>query len=280
MLWNKNIRFCDINPTCYKISTQKEIIKQKIRNLFSKEKFAKKKSLEKLPNIVFRFHSNMIKRAEGVDLTSQLNKAENIKIASSKINGVIVHPGETFSFWELVGKISKRRGYLEGRVIMKNKLVMGTGGGICNLANTINRVILHSPMTVTEFHKHSDALAPDEGPRVPLEAGTSVSYNYIDYRFRNDTDQDVQFLIWCEGEELFCELRSEREFPNRYELIEEGHHFQKEGEKYFRISKIYRSVTSKETGEQVGKELVWDNHSEVMFDYSLIPTELIASGER
>lgn len=277
MFWNKNVRFCDLGPVCYKISKQKGIIKRHLKDFFGKEKIAKQKTEEKLPNVVFGFHSNMIKRAEGVDITSQTNKAENIRIASSKMNGVIIQPGETFSFWKMVGKTTKRKGYLDGRVIVKNKLVMGLGGGLCNLSNSINRVILHSPMTVTEFHKHSDALAPDEGKRVPLSAGTAVSYNYIDYRFRNDTDQKVQLLIWCEGEELFGELRSEREFPNSYELIEEGHHFRKEGEKYFRVSKIYRNVTNKQTGEFIEKELIWDNHSEVMFDYSLIPQELIVT---
>ena len=102
--------------------------------------------------------------------------------------------------------------------------------------------MLHSPLTVTEFHSHSDALAPDHGKRVPFSSGTSVSYNYIDYRFKNNTDQNVQLLLWCENGKLCGELRSEREFPHYYEIIEENHHFHKEKEKFFRISQIYRNV--------------------------------------
>ena len=45
---------------------------------------------------------------------------------------------------------------------------------------------------MTELWKHSDALAPDEGERHPFSTGTSVKYNNIDYRFRNDFHQDVQ----------------------------------------------------------------------------------------
>lgn len=71
----------------------------------------------------------------------------------------------------------------------------GLGGGLCNLGNTIHLLVLHSPLTVTEFHSHSDALAPDHGKRVPFSSGTSVSYNYIDYRFKNNTDQNVQLLL-------------------------------------------------------------------------------------
>ena len=64
MLWNKNKLFCEINPFCYEISLQKEIFKRHIKNLLSKEKFAKTKTEEKLPNIVSENSSNMIKRAK------------------------------------------------------------------------------------------------------------------------------------------------------------------------------------------------------------------------
>lgn len=275
MLWKRDKLFCEINPTCYAISLQKEIVKRHIENFMSDEKFAKTITEEKLPNIVSEYHSNMIKRAPGVDLTHQLNKAVNIGIASGKINGIVIRPGEVFSLWKTVGKPSKRRGYKEGRIIKKDELVAGIGGGLCNLGNAIHLLVLHSPLQVTEFHKHSDALAPDEGKRVLFSAGTSVSYNHIDYRFKNLTDQNVQILVWCEGEMLHAELRSEKPFLYKYELIEENHHFKKEGEKFYRNSKIYRNIIDRTTNEFVNKELVLDNHSEVMFDYDLIPKEQI-----
>ena len=136
-------------------------------------------------------------------------------------------------------------------------------------------MILHSPLEVVEFHHHSDALAPEEGKRVPFSTGTSISYNYIDYRFKNNTDQNIQLHVWCDDEKLHAELRSEKEFPWKYSLVEEDHHFQKENEKYFRVSKIYREVTDRSTGEVLNKELILNNHSEVMYDYDLIPKDLI-----
>ena len=139
----------------------------------------------------------------------------------------------------------------------------------------IHWLVLNSPLEVTELHHHTDALFPDERRRVPFGTGTSVSFNYIDYRFRNPTEQCVQILVWCENGELCGELRSERAFPHRYKLIEENHHFRKEGEKYFRISQVYRLVIDRASGEEVRKELILDNHSEVMYDYSLIPEEQI-----
>lgn len=267
--------FCELNPICYAISLQKEILKRHIKNLLHPGKMAATRSDAALPNLIAEYSSNMIKRAPGINLEHQENKAVNIAIACGKITGIVIHPGEEFSFWQLVGKTTKRRGFKEGRIIRNNKLVAGTGGGLCNLANTIHLLVLNSPLTVTEFHKHSDALAPDQGKRVPLSAGTSVSYNNLDFRFKNNTDQDFQLLTWCEGEVLHTQLRSQGAIHYRYELVEEGHHFRKEGEKYYRVSKIYRQSWDKVTGKMLEKKLILDNHSEVMFDPALIPQELI-----
>jgi len=275
VFWNKELLFCDINPTCYAISVKKENLKRHLQDLKRKENFATDFQKEKLTYVVSERSSNMIKRAEGVDLASQFNKAKNIELACQKLNGLVIKPGEVFSFWKLVGKISEKKGYKAGRVIERNKLILGIGGGICNLANTINLLVIHSPLLITEFHTHSDALAPDETGRIPLNAGTSVSYNHIDYRFKNTTNQSFQLMLWCEGEVLHAALRSERELPYTYDILEENHHFKKEKEKFYRISKIYKATLSKTSGDMVEKTLIWDNHSEVMFDYGLIPKDQI-----
>jgi vancomycin resistance protein VanW len=81
-----------------------------------------------------------------------------------------------------------------------------------------------------------------------MSSGTSVCYNYVDFRFKNTTDQPVQLCVWCEDGELRGELRSARQFPFTYEITEEGHHFAKEGDKYFRISKIYKLTKDRQTG--------------------------------
>lgn len=267
--------FCEINPTCYAISLQKEICKRHVKDLLGGKKFATTLQQEKLPNIVAEYSCNLIKRGKGIDLRLQENKAVNIELACKKINGIVIHTGETFSFWRTVGKTTKKKGYKDGRVIIKGKLIPGLGGGLCNLGNTIHYMILHSPLDVVEFHHHSDALAPEEGKRIPFSTGTSVSYNYIDYRFQNNTEQNIQLLVWCADGKLHGELRSEKEFPYTYKIVEEDHHFHQEGEKFFRISKIYREIIERATGNLINKELILDNHSEVMYDYDLIPQDQI-----
>ncbi len=269
--------FCEICPFTYALSLQKERWKRSIKDMFSHETYAVNHQDIRLPLVVNSQHNNMIKHGPGINPRHQQNKADNIRLACSKIDGLLIHPGETFSFWKVVGKTSRQNGFKDGRVLINGHLTAGVGGGLCNLANTINLLILHSPMTITELHHHSDALAPDpHGQHHPYSAGTSVNYNFVDYRFRNDTDQTVQLCTWCEGDELMAELRSEHPFRYAYRLTEEGHHFHQEADgTYYRISKIYRETLNPTTGEVVSRELSWDNHSKVMFDPTLIPPEQI-----
>ena len=275
----REISFSSINPACYAISERKETLRRHITNARSSEQFASNHASEPLPYLIASHSCGLIKRGPGIDPELQYNKAINIELASDAINGLVIHPGETFSFWHTVGNTTARRGYKDGRIIINDKLAPGMGGGLCNLGNTMNLLVLHSPLEITEFHTHSDALAPDGPVRVPMSTGTSVSYNYIDYRCKNTTDQDFQLLAWCADETSFAELRSSRPVPYTYQIVEEGHRFQKEGDKYFRVSKIYRETHDAATGALVNKELIWDNHSEVMYDYSLIPDDQIASDE-
>ena len=268
--------FCDINPTCYKISVKKETLRRNLKDFFSSEKIAKEKTEEILPNIVKSHGSVLVRRLAGVDIKLQENKVTNIRLAAEKINGIIIKPGETFSFWKTIGKTTEKEGYVEGLVIKRGgKLGSDIGGGLCQMANMVHWLVLNSPLDVTELHHHSDALFPDERRRVPFGTGTSVVNNYVDYRFKNNTEQKVQILVWIEEGELCGELRSEEQYPFRYRLTEENHHFRKENGKFYRISKVFRHIIDRETNNEIKKELILDNHSLVMYDYSLIPPEQI-----
>ena len=267
--------FCDISPAAYAISEENEILKRKLSDALAirkgRVKFAETRQKDLLPVLISSHDSGMIKKGPGIEPELQENKAVNIRLASAKLDGLIIQPGETFSFWRTIGRTTRRKGYKDGRVIIANRLRPGVGGGLCNLGNTIHLLALYSPLTVTEMHTHSDALAPDEGPRKPFATGTSVAFNYIDLRFRNDTDQPFQLHVWTENGRSYAQLLSMEPCPYTYELTEEGHRFQKEGEKYYRVGKIYRVTKEKATDKVLDKQLIRDNHSEVMYDYSLIP---------
>ena len=206
----------------------------------------------------------------------QKNKVINLQLASKKIDGIIINPGEEFSFWNLVGNATKAKGYKEGLVISNSQMKKGVGGGLCQMANMIHWLVLHTPLEVTELHHHSDALFPDEKRRVPFGTGTSISYKALDYRFKNTTENPVQIRVWLDDTMLYGEIRSTVPLNKKYKIIEEDNHYAKDNDGiFYRNSKVYRIITDKETKKEIKKELILDNHSKVMYDYNLIPAEEI-----
>ena len=267
--------FCEYGPLAYEISLYKEALKKTIEDKRAGYKIAKKKSYDNLEYIWKGDAKVLLRKLHGVDMQLQINKAKNLEIAGKKIDGVIIMPGEVFSFWNLVGKTSKRKGYLEGLTISASSLGSGIGGGLCQMANLIHYLVLHTDLEVVEKYHHSDALFPDVKRRVPFGTGTSIAYKRLDYKFKNTSDTPIQLRIWQDDTMLYGEIRSTVPLKYKYKLVEEGHHFAEEDGIFYRNSKVYKVKMNKETGEEISKELILDNHSRVMYDYSLIPKDEI-----
>lgn len=268
--------FCEYGPICYKISLFKEAKKKDFKDLKAGKKFAKKINKENLEYIWKGDTKILLRKLYGVNMELQKNKVTNLKLASKKIDGIIINPGEEFSFWNLVGNATKRKGYKEGLVISNSKMKQGVGGGLCQMANMIHWLVLHTPLEVTELHHHSDALFPDVKRRVPFGTGTSISYKALDYRFKNTTENPVQIRVWLDDTMLYGEIRSTVPLDKKYKIVEEDNHYAKDDDGiFYRNSKVYRIITDKETKQEIKKELILDNHSKVMYDYSLIPAEEI-----
>lgn len=268
--------FCEYGRIPYKISSIKEELKKDFLDIRYHNKLSKEKRMENLEYIWKSDAKMMLRKLHNVDMQLQVNKITNLKIAEKQIDGIIVNPGETFSFWNLIGKPSKKKGYLEGLTISTSKLEKNYGGGLCQLANLVHYLVLHTPLDVVELHHHSDALFPDFKRTAPFGTGTSVAYKTVDYRFKNNLDVPVQIRVWQDDVMLYGEIRSIKPLKFKYKLVEEDNFYKKEDDGiFYRNSKVYRIKIDRETNKQVEKELVLINHSKVMYDYSLIPEEQI-----
>ncbi len=268
--------FCEYGPLAYSISLFKEARKKDLKDLMAGKRFAKDRSEDNLEYIWKGDSRVLLRKLHGVDMQLQKNKVVNLLIASKKIDGIVIKPGEEFSFWNLVGNATKAKGYLEGLMISNGKLLKGTGGGLCQMANMIHWLVLHTPLTVTEMHHHSDALFPDVKRRVPFGTGTSVAYKAVDYRFKNTTGYPVQIRVWLDSTFLYGEIRSTVKLPDKYRIIEEDNYYAKEPDGiFYRNSKVYRIITDRKTKEIKSRELILNNHSRVLYDYSLIPEDEI-----
>lgn len=222
----------------------------------------KKVATEKLDDPMqfrcFTHQSLLLRKLGDVDMSLQYNKITNLKLAAEKINGVIIKPGETFSLWSLVGRPTAKKGYLEGMVLKDGEAKSDIGGGLCQMANLIFWMVLHTPLTVTERHHHSFDAFPDSGRTLPFGSGATIYYNYLDLQFRNQTDKAFQINVQVTDEHLKGEIRCNQELEYCYHIIEKGHQylFDVLQEKYFRTNSLWREIADRKTGRLVKEEFI------------------------
>jgi len=194
----------------------------------------------------------------------QENKVHNLEIACKKINGIIIRPGKTFSYWKLIGKPTKSKGYKKGMIFHNRKIKAGIGGGLCQLSNMIFWMALHSPLTITERYRHDYDIFPDANRKIPFGSGATCIYNYRDLQLTNNTSTPIQILVKVTDTHLVGEIVSLEKAPYTYEVYEKDHiikHHSWGG--YSRHNVLYRKVF--ENNVQINDEFLFENHALMMY---------------
>ncbi|MES1152172.1 MAG: VanW family protein, partial [Dongia sp.] len=85
----------------------------------------------------------------------QFGKVENLRRAATRFDRIAIPAGGVCSFWKQLGRPSRRRGFVAGRMLKEGCLVASTGGGLCQLSNALFDVALKSGAEIVERHAHS-----------------------------------------------------------------------------------------------------------------------------
>ncbi|MDR3149052.1 MAG: VanW family protein, partial [Oscillospiraceae bacterium] len=183
-----------------------------------------------------------------------------------KVNGAVILPGETFSFWKLVGKPSRRKGYLEGMNLRSGTVVPAIGGGMCQLTNLIYWMTLHTPLTVTERHRHSYDVFPDSNRTQPFGSGATCFYNYGDLMIRNDTSNAWRLVLEVTENELAGAWTCAVPSSLIYEVFEKASFIQLETwGGYTRNNILFRKVIDNANPGGDGEEYITENHALMMY---------------
>mgnify|MGYP000100222566 FL=1 len=228
--------------------------------------YARTRSVEPLPYLCVEHATPLIRNIRSYDLWLQQNKIVNLGLAVGRINGIVLKPGEVFSFWRLVGSPTARKGYLPGMVLREGEVVPGVGGGLCQLSNLIYWMSLHTPLTVVERYRHSYDVFPDADRTQPFGSGATVVYNYRDLCIQNTTDYPWQLMLWLTDHDLMGEWRAAVSQDALYQVYEADHWFSRTwwgaNTRHNRIARrIYRP-----DGTLCRDELVVENHAVMLYD--------------
>ncbi len=249
-----------------KLGKQFYILKRKIKWLADAKKYTTHRSSNKLPNICITHSSTLLRPLKDVDMQLQRNKITNLKLAIDKIDGLLLAPGERFSFWKLVGAPTKSKGYLPGLVLESGKINSGYGGGLCQMGNLIYWMTLHTPLEVIERYRHSFDVFPDVNRTLPFGSGATLSYNYIDLQIENTSNQTYQLNLWLDEKKLHGSWNTEAAQEHHYQVYESKHeiHNQQWGG-YTRHNEIRRKIFD-QSDQLLDDELITENHAIMMYN--------------
>lgn len=150
-------------------------------------------------------------------------------------------------------------------VLRNGKIERGPGGGLCQMSNMIYWMTIHTPLTVTERHRHGYDVFPDARRTQPFASGATVFYPYVDLMVRNDTDATYQLRMRIEGDELLGEWRTDAPPEFRYEVIEKDHSIKSEfWGGYTRHNALWRNVYDTQ-GEFLREEFIVENDALMMY---------------
>lgn len=236
-------------------------------------RFGRPRPEAECPHLCAAHATPLLRKLKDLDMSLQHNKVHNLSLAVPKLDGVVLRPGETLSYWKRIGPPTARRGYLEGMQLRNGVLTSAVGGGLCQCSNLLYWMTLHTPLTVTERHRHGYDVFPDADRTQPFGGGATCSYNYMDLMIRNDTPHTWRLRLWLTGERLHGEWRCSAPQEVCYEVYEKEHWMQGEyWGGYTRHNLLFRRVFAPD-GSLLADEYVTENHVMMMYSPMLSGAE-------
>ena len=227
--------------------------------------WALRRQTERLPQVQFAHATPLYRHLRGEEMTLQKNKVVNLRLAVARLDGLILEPGQTFSYWRLIGKPTRRKGYKEGMVLFLGRIGSDVGGGLCQLSNLIFWMTLHTPLTVVERYRHSHDVFPDANRTQPFGSGATCAYPHRDLMIRNETDQPFQLCLRVGDTHLEGAWRAMEPPEYRYEIVERDHRMdQASWGGYVRHNALHRRVWDR-SGRLVEEQFLFTNDAIMMY---------------
>ena len=118
---------------------------------------------------------------------SNKNRSTNLSIAADKINGLVLMPGDVFSFNKVVGKRTVEAGYRDAKIYADGGVVDGLAGGICQISSTLYNAVLLANLEVVERRNHTFTTS-----YLPAGKDATVVYGAIDFQFKNSRQYPIK----------------------------------------------------------------------------------------
>lgn len=142
------------------------------------------------------------------------NRTENLRIASRTLDGTVVLSGEVFSMNKVLGPRDKSKGYKDAPIIVKNTLVPGLAGGICQTTTTVYNAALLSNLEILERKQHGTLVS-----YVGAGRDSAIYGNSIDLKFKNTNSSPIYIEAIMKRSEFIVNFYGFNEHPAQKVVI-------------------------------------------------------------
>lgn len=132
-------------------------------------------------------------------------RKNNIELAVKSLNKTFIEVGGEFSFNNVVGERTEKRGYQNAKIINNGKFEDGVGGGVCQVSSTLYNAVLLADYKITEYHPHSLKVN-----YVEPSFDAMVNYYWADFKFLNNTKTPLIIYAKCDGERIYINIFGEK----------------------------------------------------------------------
>lgn len=121
-------------------------------------------------------------------------RTTNLQLAVNKINGVVLMPGETFSYNKTLGKRTAEAGYKDAAGYSGGKVVQMIGGGICQISSTLYDAVVYANLEIVERHNHAFLTS-----YVGAGKDATVVYGSLDFQFKNTREYPIKIVSYMQN---------------------------------------------------------------------------------
>lgn len=213
---------------------------------------------------LFEAKTKLINEKTGYPLMYQKNKVYNLRLAASKLDRIVIRPGEVFSFWQLIGSISPND-YRNGLCVIDGKMISKKGGGLCQLSNTLMWLFLHTPLTMIERHPHMVKDFPN--PDLPSGVDATVQEGWCDLKVKNETRETFQLVFTFDDVNMYASIYTCFKHPYSYEVVPENLVYEEVDGKVYESVLLYQRRENLITN-QVETKFLYQNRCEITYPVS------------
>jgi vancomycin resistance protein VanW len=266
----KRKRLTQVFPVLIPFRQKQKILFFRFGMMLDSHQYAKFIANDTLPYKIWKHKSLLLRKLGDSDMNLQRNKIVNLQIAAKKFSGIHIKPGEVFSFWHIVGNVTYAKGYLDGILLSDGEVKVGCGGGLCQLANLLFWMFLHTPLEIIERYRHSFDPFPDYGRVIPFGTGATLVNGWKDIKMKNNTPHTFQIHVSFDEKYIHGDITA-NEYPlYTYHIREKNHRFVKKEDGIYRQNEIYREVIDRKTGILVEEQFLFRN--DCMIKYQIDDT--------